>query len=226
MFTGTLVDTVAVIVGAGIGLLLGNVIPEKWCNAIEKIVGLSIICIGVSGFRGGANVPILCISLLAGGLLGEVIDIDRHLNSLVFRLENKSGRRTDLTEGFITASLMFCVGAMGIVGALNDGLTGNHEVLFSKSVLDFLNALLLASTLGAGVLFSAGTVLVYQGVIACLANVLSPVLQQNNTIREMTAVGSVLIIVMGLERLGIKKLKIVNFVPSIFLPILLCLFMG
>ena len=126
----------------------------------------------------------------------------------------------------MTASLVFCVGAMTIVGALNDGLTGNHEMLFTKATLDFVSSMIFASSLGIGVLMAASAVFVIEGGIACLASLVAPLLQQNPaTIPEMTVVGSVLIVGLGLNLLGIAKLKVMNYVPAIFLPILLCLFM-
>ena len=126
----------------------------------------------------------------------------------------------------MTASLVFCVGAMTIVGALNDGLTGNHDMLFTKATLDFVASMIFASSLGIGVLMAASAVFFIEGGIACLANLVAPLLQQNAaTIPEMTVVGSVLIIGLGINLIGVGKLKIMNYVPAIFLPVLLCLFM-
>lgn len=130
-----------------------------------------------------------------------------------------------MAEGFVTASLLFCVGAMAIVGALNDGLTGDHTTLFAKSLLDGIIAVVFASSLGIGVAFSAAAVFVYQGAIALLASVLAPYLQNGSTIAEMTCVGSLLIIALSLNMLGLTKIKVMNLVPAIFLPILLCQFL-
>ena len=133
----------------------------------------------------------------------------------------KSGG-VSLAEGFVTASLLFCVGAMTIVGALQSGLTGDHQMLFTKSMLDFVSSMIFASSLGAGVLFASAFVLVFQGGITLLAGFVSPFLGEA-VIAEMTCAGSVLIIGLGLNLLGLTRLKVMNYIPAIFLPVLLCL---
>ena len=129
-----------------------------------------------------------------------------------------------IAQGFVTASLLFCVGAMAIVGSLQSGLQGNHEMLFNKSMLDFVAAIIFASSLGVGVIFSAALLLLYQGSITLLAQWITPFLT-DRVIGEMTCVGSVIIIGLALNMLGITKLRVMNYVPAIFIPILLCLFM-
>lgn len=230
MLVGTLVNTATVITGSLIGLLLGNILPERLRDTLMKGLGLCTIFIGITGMLGGSNSLITIISIAAGAVIGELCDLDGHLNRLAEGLEKrfKKGQdgRPSLAEGFVTASLVFCVGAMTIVGALNDGLTGNHEMLFTKATLDFVSSIIFASSLGLGVMLSAAAVFTIQGGIACLASLVAPILQQNpNTIPEMTVVGSILIVGISLNLLGIAKLKIMNYVPAIFLPILLCSFM-
>ena len=132
------------------------------------------------------------------------------------------GGKASVAEGFITASLVFCVGAMAIVGALNDGLTGDHSTLFAKSLLDGIISVVFASSLGIGVAFSAVAILIYQGSISLLASVLAPYLQTGSTIAEMTCVGALLIIALSLNMMKITQIKVMNLVPAIFLPILLC----
>lgn len=230
MLVGTLVNTCAVIAGALIGLLLGNILPERLRDTIMKGLGLCTIFIGITGMLESSNSLITIISIAIGAIIGELCDLDGYLNRFSGRLEkkfhaNKQGGPS-LGEGFTTATLVFCVGAMTVVGALNDGLMGNHEMLFTKSTLDFVSSIVFASSLGIGVMLSAAAVFVIEGGIACLASLISPVLQQNpTTIPEMTVVGSVLIMGLGMNMIGITKLKILNYVPAIFLPILLCLFM-
>ena len=129
-----------------------------------------------------------------------------------------------IADGFVTASLLFCVGAMAIVGALNDGLTGNHDMLFAKSLLDGISSIVFGASLGLGVAFAAVGVFLYQGSIALLASFLQPLLN-DAVIAEMTCVGSLLIVALSLNMLGLTKIKVMNLVPAIFLPILLCMFM-
>ncbi len=230
MLVGTLVNTCAVIAGALIGLLLGNILPERLRDTIMKGLGLCTIFIGITGMLESSNSLITIISVAIGAIIGELCDLDGYLNRFSGRLEKKfhANRQggPSLGEGFTTATLVFCVGAMTVVGALNDGLMGNHEMLFTKSTLDFVSSIVFASSLGIGVMLSAAAVFIIEGGIACLASLISPVLQQNpTTIPEMTVVGSVLIMGLGMNMIGITKLKILNYVPAIFLPILLCLFM-
>lgn len=230
MLIGTLVNTVAVIIGSLIGLLLGNILPERLRDTVMKGLGLCTLFIGITGMLDGSNALITIISIAVGAVIGELCDLDGRLNRFAEGLEKKFQRDKkggpSLAEGFVTASLVFCVGAMTIVGALNDGLTGNHEMLFTKATLDFVSSMIFASSLGIGVMMAAAAVLVIQGSIASLASLVAPLLQQNPaTIPEMTVVGSVLIMGLGLNMLGVTKLKVMNYVPAIFLPILLCLFM-
>lgn len=229
MLTGTLVNTATVIAGSLIGMFLGNILPERLRDTVMKGLGLCTFFIGITGMLGGANALITIISIAIGAVIGELCNLDGHLNRFAEHLETKfqkKGGNTSLAEGFVTASLVFCVGAMTIVGALNDGLTGNHEMLFTKATLDFVSSMIFASSLGIGVLLAGISVFVLEGGIACLASVVAPLLQQNEAIiPEMTIVGSVLIMGLGLNLLGVTKLKIMNYIPSIFLPILLCQFM-
>ena len=192
---------------------------------------LCTLFVGIDGMLGGSNALIAIISVAVGAVIGELCDLDGHLNRFAEGLEkrfqkDRKGGGPSLAEGFVTASLVFCVGAMTIVGALNDGLTGNHEMLFTKATLDFVSSIIFASSLGLGVMLSAAAILTIEGGIACLASLVAPILQQNpNTVPEMTVVGSVLIVGISLNLLGVTKLKVMNYVPAIFLPILLCQFM-
>ncbi len=229
MLIGTLVNTATVIAGSLIGLLLGNILPERLRDTVMKGLGLCTLAVGIEGMLGGSNALIAIISVAIGAVIGELCDLDGHLNRFAEGLERRIQRGKNgvsIAEGFVTASLVFCVGAMTIVGALNDGLTGNHEMLFTKATLDFVSSIVFASSLGIGVMLSAAAVLVIEGGVACLASLVAPFLQQNaNTVPEMTVVGSILIIGISLNLLGITKLKVMNYVPAIFLPILLCMFM-
>ena len=229
VLTGTLVNTATVVGGSLIGMFLGNVLPQRLRDTLMKGLGLCTIFIGITGMLDGENTLITIISVAVGAVIGELCDLDGHLTRFAQHLEkrfqkNKEGKAS-LAEGFITASLVFCVGAMTIVGALQGGLTGNHEMLFAKAALDFISAIVFASTLGIGVLLAAAAVLIIEGGIACLAGLVAPLLQTGNVISEMVVVGSVLIVGLGLNLIGVTRLKVMNYVPAIFLPILLCRFM-
>ncbi len=225
---GTIVNTIAVIIGASIGMFFKKGIPQKLSDTMMKGLGLCTLFLGISGSLDGQNSLILIISIVVGALIGEGIDLDARLNRLGNWLENKfkskDGSKVSIAEGFVSASLLFCVGAMTIVGSLQSGLQGNHEMLFNKSMLDFVAAIIFASTMGIGVMVSAAFVFVYQGAITLLAQWVAPVLS-DVVIAEMNCVGSVIIIGLALNMLGITKLKVMNYVPAIFIPILLCQFM-
>ncbi len=224
---GTVVNFIAIAVGGSIGLLLKKGLPEKIGETVMYGLALCVLYIGFSGALDGENILIAIISMAIGAAIGEWIDLDRRITSLGNWLEAKykgEDGNTSISQGFVAASLLFCVGALAIVGALQSGLTGNHEMLFTKSLIDGIAAIILASSLGAGVLLSAGAVLIYQGTITLLAQFLSPYLTLT-VINEMTCVGSLLIIGLALNMLNITRLKVMNLVPAVFLPIILCLFM-
>uniref|UniRef100_UPI0040568794 DUF554 domain-containing protein n=1 Tax=Acetatifactor sp. TaxID=1872090 RepID=UPI0040568794 len=240
---GTIVNALAIIAGGLIGLIVKKGLPEKMADTLMKGLGLCTLFLGSSGSLKGENSLILIISIVVGTLIGEGIDLEDKVNRLGQLIERIFSRGQDnegkqqsekvvnkgndeknvsVAEGFVTASLLFCVGAMAIVGAMQSGLTGNHEMLFNKSMIDFASAIIFASTLGVGVICSAVLVFVYQGAITVLAQWISPLLT-DSVVNEMTCVGSVIIIGLALNMLGVTKLRVMNFVPAIFLPIILCL---
>lgn len=190
-------------------------------------LALCTLYIGISGALNGGDTLIMIISVAIGALIGEIIDIDKWLNKLGYYLEskfkNKKESNISIAEGFITSSLLFCVGAMAIVGSLESGLRGNHDTLFTKSILDGISSIIFTSSLGIGVIFSAVTVFVYQGSITLGAGLLSGVLS-TSVITNMSAVGGLLIIGLGLNMLGVTKIKIANLLPAIFLPIIFQIF--
>lgn len=225
---GTIVNVVAILLGGAMGLLLKKGLPERVSGGIMHGLGLICLYVGFSGSLKGQNALIATISIVAAGAVGALLDFDGRFTRLVGRLEGLFSRRgaqsPALGEGFIAATLLYCVGAMAIVGSLNSGLTGNHEVLFTKSLLDGVSAVIFASTLGAGTLLSIVPVLIYQGAITLLAQVLAPVLSAS-TVAEMTCAGSLLIVAIGLNMLKITKIKVMNFILAVFIPIGLGLFM-
>ncbi len=223
---GTIINTIAVICGGLLGLLLKKGLPKRLADALMKGLGLCTLYLGISGSLKGENSFILIISIVIGTLIGEGLQLEEKIGLLGNKLEakfKKNGQTISIAQGFVTSSLLFCVGAMAIVGSLQSGLQGNYEMLFNKSMLDFVAAVIFASTLGVGVVFAAGFVFVYQGAITLFAVWLAPFLSEH-TIAEMTCVGSVLIIGLALNMLGITKLKIMNYVPAVFIPIILCQF--
>lgn len=221
---GTIVNALAIIAGAILGILLKKGIPEKISTIIMQAVGLCVLYIGLSGTLKGENSLVIIISMVLGAILGSILDLDDKLNKLGLFCEknfSKSGGNGNFAQGFVTASLLFCVGAMAIVGPLQSGLSNDNSTLFTKSILDGISSIIFASQFGIGVSLSALAVFVYQGTIALLAQWVAPILSEV-AICEMTCVGSLLIIGLALNILKITKIKVMNFVPAIFLvPIVL-----
>jgi len=219
-----IVNTLTVLIGSAIGMLLKKGIPERITDTLMKGIGLCTLYIGWSGTLKGQNTLVLIISMALGIVIGEGLDLDDKLNRFATAVENhfkKGGDKISLAEGFVTASLLFCVGAMTIVGSLQAGLSGDYEMIFTKSVLDFISSMVFASSLGFGVMLSAVFVFVFQGAIVLLAQFVAPFLT-DAVIAEMVCSGSLIIFALGLNIVGITKLKVINFLPAIFLPIVLC----
>ena len=222
---GVLVNAAAILLGGFVGLLIKRGIPERFSKAIMTGIGLIVMFIGIEGALNGGNPIILVISIVLGVVTGTALDIDKRLNSLGQLIESRvsSGKSigdTSIAQGFVTASLLFCVGAMAIVGSINSGLTGDHSIIFTKSVIDLVSAAVLAVSLGVGVLFSAGAVLIYQGSLVLLAQLLRPLLYSPTLIAEINCAGSIIIVALGLNMLGVTQIKVANFLPAvIFAPI-------
>ena len=220
---GVTVNALAVIVGAVIGLLCKKGIPERLTNAIMTGIALCVLYIGISGALCGENALIAVLSMVLGAVTGTLLDIDGHVNALGERLEHrfdKSGESGSFTKAFVSTSLLFCMGAMAVVGSINAGLSGDNSVLYTKSLLDGISAVVFTSTMGLGVLFSAAFVFVYQGIICLLAGALQPVLTES-VMNEMSCVGYILIIGIGLNMIGLTKIKIADYMPAIiFAPVI------
>lgn len=229
---GTIVNALGIIIGAVIGLFLKKGVPEKMADTLTKGLGLCTLFIGISGLTKGENSMILIISMIIGTLIGEGLDLEDKLNRLGKWLENRvagnkeeaGSKSGNFAEAFVTSSLVVCVGAMAVVGSLQSGLVGNHEILYNKTVMDFVISIIFASTMGPGVIFSAAMVFIYQGSITVFAQWIAPFLT-DSVINEMTAVGSLVIIGLAFNMIGIAKLKVMNYVPAVFIPIILCRFM-
>lgn len=224
---GTVVNAGAIILGGSIGLVLKKGLPKRFGNQVMNGLALCVLYIGISGTLQAKNVLMLILSMVIGTLIGELLDLDERVTQLGNWLENKfksKGEYVSISEGFVSASLLFCVGAMAIVGALQDGLKGDTSMLYTKAMLDGISALIFSTSLGAGVILSSVLVLIYQGGITFLASLMAPFLT-DMVIAEMTGVGSLLIIGLALNMLRMTNLKLMNFVPAIFIPILLSLIM-
>lgn len=216
---GTIVNSLAIIGGSLVGFILKGGIPERINDTIMKGLALCIFIIGTMGAIKAEDMLLVICCIVIGALIGELINIDKWLIRLGDAIENKlQGKGGKVSEGFVTASLIYCVGAMAIVGSLDSGLKGNHSILFTKAMLDGISAIMFTSTLGIGVALSSVSVFIYQGIITIGAASLQGVLTQN-VIAEMSVVGSILIIGLGFNMLGLTKIKIANLLPSIFLPI-------
>ncbi len=216
---GTIVNTIAIIIGGTIGVFLRKGIPQGYKVTIMQGIGLSVSIIGLTGALETENVLLMIISVVIGTIIGELARIEDRLENLGKWLENKVGSKEDgIVKGFVTASLIYCVGAMAIMGALESGLTGKHEILFAKSLIDGITSIIFGSTLGIGVAFSSIAVFIYQGLITITAGFMKPFLAEN-VIKEMSAIGGILIIGISSNIMEIKKIKVGNMLPAIFIPI-------
>lgn len=216
---GTTVNALAIIVGGTIGLLLKGGIPDRVKETVMSGLALCVFLVGISGALKVNNLLLVIFSMAIGAIVGELIDLDKKLKNLGDRIEIMfKGKGGKVSEGFVTSSLLFCVGAMAIVGSLESGLTSNHQTLFAKSVIDGITSIVFASTLGVGVLLSAVAVFVYQGSIVLCATFLK-ILLTKTVIADMTSVGSLMIIGLSLNMLKITKIKVANLLPGILVPV-------
>jgi len=217
---GTIVNTLSIIVGSLIGLSFRGKIPEKYSQTIMHGIGLAVVLIGIKTALNTDAILIVIISFVIGSIIGEFLCIEDRLESLGLWIGKRfSGTSDGIAKGFVSASLLYCVGAMAIVGAMESGLTGNHQTLFAKSILDGVGSIIFASTMGIGVIFSAISVFVYQGLITVAASSIKPYLLPE-VVSQMSAVGGLLIFAIGINLLDIKKIKIGNMLPAIFIPLI------
>ena len=242
MMLGTIVNGAAVLAGSVIGILLSwlvskfsHLLPSNSAALGERVqtiimqgVALCVLYLGISGCLDGQNPLIAIISMVVGALIGELLDLDQKMKNLGDWVQKKTerlvkGGKASVSEGFVTASLLFCVGAMAIVGSLQSGLTGDHSTIFAKSLLDGISSIVFSASLGIGVAFSAVAIFLYQGSIVLLASFLQPLLS-DVVIAEMTCVGSLMIVALAFNMLGMTKIKVMNLVPAIFLPIVIYMF--
>ncbi|MTV50590.1 DUF554 family protein [Heliobacillus mobilis] len=217
---GTIVNAAAVIGGALMGTLFHKAIAEKYKITIMQGIGLSVGLIGIQMALQTKNPLIVVASLVLGAIAGETIDIEAQLEKIGKYLESKIGSgRGDVAKAFVTASLIYCVGAMAIMGSIQDGLTGDSSILFVKSLLDGITSIILGSTLGIGVALSSIPVFLYQGAITLLSSYIQPLLKPT-MVTEMTAVGGLLILGIGTNILGVTKLRVGNLLPGIIVAVI------
>lgn len=221
------VNTAAVFAGAVLGLIFKRAIPKKTGDTIMYGLALCTFLIGVSGALKGEHIIIEILSMVIGTLIGDLADIDDKINKAGSFLQQKfkpKDDRVSIAQGFVSSTLLFCTGAMAIVGSLQAGISGDYTTIFTKSTIDFVAVIVLASTLGFGTLFAGISVLVYQGGITLFASYIAPYLD-NTITTEMDCVGSLIMIGLSFNMLNITKLKISNYIPAVFVPILLCRFL-
>lgn len=219
---GTLINFAAIIIGSALGLLLRKGMKPRVKHTVMQGIGLSVMLIGIMGAIKTSDTLLVIISMVMGGVVGSLIDIEdkmQRLGAYAQRKLSKQGDDSTFARGFVTASLVFCVGAMAVVGSLDSGIRGDHTTLIAKSALDGVAAIVFASSLGAGVMLSAVPVLVYQGLIALLGSTIAPLLS-DVVITEMSAVGGLLILAIGINMLLEKDIKVANLLPAIFVPFL------
>ena len=228
ILTGALVNFATVVGGTLIGLLAGRFLSERIRTATMNAVALIVIGIAVPGLMSSTKPLVPILSLVIGTVIGEALDIDRAVNRLGDRLQDKFRGKSRITEGFVTGTLVFAVGAMTVMGSLDSGLKNDHTVLIAKSVIDGISSIIFASTMGVGVAFAGVSVFVIEGgisMLAYLAASFASTLLTEVVISEITFVGSLLILGIGTNLLGVTKFKLLNMMPAVFLPLLFCQFM-
>ena len=217
--SGVIVNCITVIIGCIIGTFFKNLIPKKVTDGIMTGIGLCTVYIGIDGALAGENTLVLIVSMSIGGVIGYLLDIDAGINRLSDYLVSKFSKSTQTTgasQGIVTACLVFCVGSMTLVGCVKAGISGDNTLLITKSVLDLVTSIALSATFGISVIFSSVFVLVFQGGLVLLSTLVGPVLTlplQN----EMICAGSVIIIALGLNIIGVTKIKVANYLPAIII---------
>jgi len=223
---GTGVNAAAIAVGALVGMTLRKGIPTRYKDTVMQALGIAVALIGIKMALQSKNELIVIISLAAGAVVGEALRIEDVLERLGEKLQSAfNSNDSDFVKGFVTCSLVYCVGAMSIMGALESGLTGQHKILFAKSLLDGISSIIFASTLGAGVIFSGLSVLLYQGGLTLLAGTVKVFLTEA-VIAEMTSTGGLLILAISANILGLSKFKTGNLLPAIIVAAVLAFLSG
>ncbi len=218
---GSLVNALAIILGGTIGSFLKKGFPKRYGDLVIAALGLFTVMLGVSFAMKTSHPLIVIFSLVIGAAIGEGIDIEKRMDNLGNAVQDRlKGFKGNFSQGFVNASLLFCVGSMAIMGSLQSGLMNNHDTLYTKAVMDGVISVVFASTMGIGVAAAAVPVFIYQGAITLLASTLQPFLS-DPVVVEMTATGGILLMGVGINILEIKKIRVGNLIPAIFLPIVI-----
>ncbi len=223
-FTGVLVNTGTVLIGSLLGLLFKKGIPERVSNAVMIGMGMFTVYLGIDGALGAENALIVIAALVLGAIVGTLLDLNGDISRLGKWIEAKfrrgAGESVSVAEGFMTASLLFCVGAMTVNGAIEAGVQGKNNLFFTKSTMDLFSSMMLASGLGFGVMTSAAFVLVFQGLLVLLAGWIAPALTPA-AVADMTAAGSLIMIGLGTNLMGATKIKVADYMPAlVFAPVI------
>jgi uncharacterized membrane protein YqgA involved in biofilm formation len=224
---GTLVNTGTILAGSLLGMAIKSRLPEKTVNIVFQAIGLFTLAIGISMSLASDRLLIVVLSLVLGTVVGQWIDIDRYLQRFSEYLRRKSSAKSGaadsnrrFTEGFVTATMLFCVGTMSILGPIEDGLGQTPNILYTKSLMDGVSSLILASTFGAAILFSTIPVLLYQGIITLFAVSMAHLMSEA-MIADLTSVGGILLIGLGISILKIKEISVTNMLPALLFVILI-----
>ncbi len=221
---GTVVNAISILLGGSLGSGLGSNLSKRYSETLLNAVSVSVILIGLKSALETKNILLLICCMALGSIVGEFLRIEDRLNCLSELLEKKfSKHHGNLAEGFMTATLIYCVGAMSIIGAIESGVSNNHSTLFAKSILDGVSSLVFSSTLGIGVPLAAVSVFIYQGSITLLSGLLASYLPME-ALNELSAVGGLLVMIIGLNILKITKIRVGNMLPATFLPVLYFIF--
>lgn len=221
---GTIVNVIAIVAGTILGLIIKGRFNKRLQEITTQATGLAVLFVGASGvFARMLNEPcnsvLFVISLVIGGLIGTVIDIEGKMKSIGDWIESKCrGGEGSVSKSFVAASVLYCTGTMAIIGSIDGGIYHNYTILFTKSVLDGVYAIIFASTMGFGVIFSAVSVFLYQGAITVLAGLVEPYLT-GDIMREISVVGGILITGLGIDMLGIRKINVANLLPAVVVPV-------
>ena len=224
--TGTIINAVAILAGSIVGMILNAKLPERFIKIVFQGIGLFTLFIGVYMALKTNNLFFMIISIVLGGIIGEGINIEKYITRFGDSIKNKfKSKNSKFSEGLVTAFLLYCMGSVTILGAIEEGLGGEPNLLLAKSVLDGVSSIALAAALGFGVAFSIIPLLIYQGGLTLLASHFGDYFSEI-IIDELTAVGGLMLIGLGITILGIKQLKILNMIPSLIVIVLMVYFFG
>ena len=220
---GVIINVISIVIGTMIGLFLKRGMSEKMSSHIMQGLALITFIIGLKGALVDQDMILLIVSISLGGYLGEMMQLEENIRKFAEWVQDKlskEGAQNQLAEGFVSAVLIFCVGAMAVMGSLEAGLRNNHGILITKALIDGFASIILTTTKGAGVMLSALAILLYEGGMMVLAQFVAPYLSES-IVYAMSAVGSLLLVALGLNLLELTKIKVMNFLPAMFLPIVL-----